>query len=278
MFLFLKGSSYFLYLYCDPSNPMWDPLPFWNKMSFSFFVFCFVLFFFLLFSDQPMNISVSMGPSNVVAGSSVNLTCSGAANPAAESYTWYRRTASSRSMLQVGSGQVLSIPSMEASHTGLYSCQARNQLGESNSTEVLLTMREEQRGWCHFTVKNNDLFIWNFKSIIFILYLKWHKCSFSQSNHTVCLSSGSQSLPITAGIGVSLFVTLVLALLLLWWVNEWLRECVWLNDSWRLFYCYSMYILKLHLHVFYLYAVQLFLVVFLRCVRVCHLSFHSVAI
>ncbi|XP_036931176.1 B-cell receptor CD22-like isoform X2 [Acanthopagrus latus] len=165
---------------------------------------------------QPMNISVSMGPSNVVAGSSVNLTCSGAANPAAESYTWYRRTASSRSMLQVGSGQVLSIPSMEASHTGLYSCQARNQLGESNSTEVLLTMREEQRGWCHFTVKNNDLFIWNFKSIIFILYLKWHKCSFSQSNHTVCLSSGSQSLPITAGIGVSLFVTLVLALLLLW--------------------------------------------------------------
>ncbi|KAM8735990.1 B-cell receptor CD22-like isoform 1-T2 [Acanthopagrus schlegelii] len=121
---------------------------------------------------QPMNISVSMGPSNVVAGSSVNLTCSGAANPAAESYTWYRRTASSRSMLQVGSGQVLSIPSMEASHTGLYSCQAGNQLGESNSTEVLLTMREEQHG--------------------------------------------SQSLPITAGIGVCLFVTLVLALLLLW--------------------------------------------------------------
>ncbi|XP_073340634.1 B-cell receptor CD22-like [Pagrus major] len=121
---------------------------------------------------QPVNISVSMSPPDVAAGSSVNLTCSGDANPAADNYSWYRRTASSRSMVQVGSGQVLSIPSVEASHTGLYYCQARNRLGENNSTEVLLAMKEEQHG--------------------------------------------SQSLPITAGIGVALFVTLVLALLLLW--------------------------------------------------------------
>ncbi|TWW54443.1 hypothetical protein D4764_0259790, partial [Takifugu flavidus] len=48
---------------------------------------------------------------------------------------------------QVGSGQVLSIPSMEALHSGLYLCQARNQVGGKNSTEVLLAMvDEEQRG------------------------------------------------------------------------------------------------------------------------------------
>ncbi|XP_044062579.1 carcinoembryonic antigen-related cell adhesion molecule 6-like [Siniperca chuatsi] len=116
---------------------------------------------------RPVNISVAMDPPHVVEGSSVNLTCSSAANPAADNYTWYKTASpSSSSMLQVGSGQVLSLPSVEASHTGLYLCQARNQLGESNSTEVLLAMKEEEHG--------------------------------------------GMSLPILAGLGVSLFVTLVL--------------------------------------------------------------------
>ena len=88
-----------------------------------------------------MNMTVSMDSPNVVEGSSVNLTCSSAANPAADNYTWYQRTDSPNSqLLQVGSGQVLSLPSVEASHTGLYLCQARNRLGDNNSTEVLLTV------------------------------------------------------------------------------------------------------------------------------------------
>lgn len=94
------------------------------------------------FSDRPVNVSVSMDPPPVVQGSSVNLTCSSAANPAADNYTWYRGTvssSSSSSMFQVGSGQVLSLPSV-ASNAGLYLCQARNRLGESNSTEVLVTV------------------------------------------------------------------------------------------------------------------------------------------
>ncbi|XP_070768006.1 B-cell receptor CD22-like [Enoplosus armatus] len=93
----------------------------------------------------PMNVSVEVShPGNLTVDSSVNLTCSSAANPVADDYTWYRGTASSsRSMLQVGSGQVLSLPSEEASHTGLlYLCQARNRLGESNSTGVLVTVDE----------------------------------------------------------------------------------------------------------------------------------------
>ncbi|XP_047455166.1 B-cell receptor CD22-like isoform X2 [Mugil cephalus] len=94
----------------------------------------------------PMNISVSMDPPHVVEGDGVNLTCSSSANPAADNYTWYKRTApsSSSSLLQVGSGQMLSLPVMTPSHAGLYMCQVRNTAGVSNSTEVQLVMVEKQ--------------------------------------------------------------------------------------------------------------------------------------
>ncbi|XP_028436391.1 B-cell receptor CD22 [Perca flavescens] len=122
---------------------------------------------------RPENISISMDPPHVVEGSSVNLSCSSAANPAADNYTWYwASVSSSSSLIQVGSGQVLSLPSVEASHTGLYLCQARNPLGQNNSTEVLLAIKEKDHG--------------------------------------------SQSLPILAGFGVFVFVTLLLLLLFFW--------------------------------------------------------------
>ncbi|XP_040909654.1 neural cell adhesion molecule 1-B-like [Toxotes jaculatrix] len=86
----------------------------------------------------PVNVSVEVSlTGGLPEGSTVNLTCSSAANPAADRYSWYRRTASS-DLLQVGSGQVLSLPSLELSHAGLYVCQAGNPLGENSSTEVLL--------------------------------------------------------------------------------------------------------------------------------------------
>ncbi|XP_029694093.1 B-cell receptor CD22-like isoform X2 [Takifugu rubripes] len=102
----------------------------------------------VLLPDVPENISITINPAHVVWGSSVNLTCSSDANPPADSYIWYRNTNSSSSNgSQVGSGQVLSISSMEALHSGLYLCQARNQVGGKNSTKVLLAMvDEEQRG------------------------------------------------------------------------------------------------------------------------------------
>uniref|UniRef100_A0A3Q3BG57 B-cell receptor CD22-like n=1 Tax=Kryptolebias marmoratus TaxID=37003 RepID=A0A3Q3BG57_KRYMA len=122
----------------------------------------------------PTNVSVSVYPHHIVEGSSVNLTCSGAANPAADNYTWFKRTGvpGSSSMVQVGSGQVLSLPSIEASHRGLYMCHVGNRLGENNSTEVMLAVVEEP--------------------------------------------NGSQPLPLLAGVGVSLFVLLGIALLLFW--------------------------------------------------------------
>lgn len=88
--------------------------------------------------DAPVNVLVQVSPMGSLAvGRSVNLTCNSAANPAADSYTWYRKTTSSF-LLPVGSGQILSIASMELSHAGDYVCQARNLLGENNSTDVLL--------------------------------------------------------------------------------------------------------------------------------------------
>ncbi|KAK1895483.1 B-cell receptor CD22 [Dissostichus eleginoides] len=76
------------------------------------------------------------------------------------------------SMLRVGSGPLLTLPSVDASHTGLYLCTARNQLGENNSTKVMLTMRKEYQG--------------------------------------------EQTVPVLAGIGVCVFVALLLVLLLFW--------------------------------------------------------------
>ncbi|KAM6995356.1 B-cell receptor CD22 [Tautogolabrus adspersus] len=105
----------------------------------------------------PLNVSVEVSyPDNLNESSSVNLTCSSSANPAAENYTWFRTaspSSGSSSMFQVGSGQVMSLPSMEVSHTGLYFCQVRNTVGETNSTEVLLTIRAENHElWSSFSV------------------------------------------------------------------------------------------------------------------------------
>ncbi|XP_067458338.1 B-cell receptor CD22-like [Thunnus thynnus] len=123
---------------------------------------------------RPMNVTVSVDSPNVVEGSSVNLVCSNPANPAADNYTWYQRTDSSSSqLLHVGSGQVLSLPSVEASHTGLYLCKARNRLGETNSTEVLLTV-EKKNGSLWFQILSGTgvaLFI----AFVIILLLFWVK-------------------------------------------------------------------------------------------------------
>lgn len=99
-----------------------------------------------------MNISISVDPQLFDEGSSVNLTCSSVANPTADSYIWYKMVDSdaTSSMMQVGSGQLLSLPSVEESHSGVYLCKVRNSLGESNSTQVLLSMQRKQDGRSHY--------------------------------------------------------------------------------------------------------------------------------
>lgn len=90
-------------------------------------------------TDSPVNVTVEVSHAGPLAvGSSVNLTCTSAANPEANSYTWY----SSRSLLQGASDKVLSLTSLEVSHSGLYLCQAGNHVGENNSSAVLLAVEE----------------------------------------------------------------------------------------------------------------------------------------
>ncbi|XP_069549107.1 B-cell receptor CD22 [Brachyistius frenatus] len=92
----------------------------------------------------PLNVSVEVSPVGLLTvGSSVTLTCNSTVDLAADDYTWYREAvSSSSSLLQVGSGRVLSLPSVEVSHTGLYFCKARNRLRGNSSAKVLLTVEK----------------------------------------------------------------------------------------------------------------------------------------
>ncbi|XP_030282772.1 B-cell receptor CD22-like [Sparus aurata] len=79
--------------------------------------------------------SVSVSPSaEIVEGSSVTLTCSSDANPAAN-YTWYKENEDSPK----ASGQIFTITDFRAEHSGNYSCEAQNRRGR-NKTTVHLTV------------------------------------------------------------------------------------------------------------------------------------------
>ncbi|XP_053181601.1 B-cell receptor CD22-like [Scomber japonicus] len=74
--------------------------------------------------------SVSLSPSaEIVEGSSVNLTCSSDANPAAN-YTWYKKNEDSPK----ASGQIFTITDVRPEHSGNYYCVAQNRRGRHNST------------------------------------------------------------------------------------------------------------------------------------------------
>ncbi|XP_034062136.1 B-cell receptor CD22-like [Gymnodraco acuticeps] len=80
--------------------------------------------------------SVSASPSaEIEEGSSVTLTCSSDANPAAN-YTWYKEDEDSPK----ASGQIFTITDFRAEHSGSYSCGAQNKLGRSNSTLTLIVV------------------------------------------------------------------------------------------------------------------------------------------
>ncbi|XP_040893205.1 B-cell receptor CD22-like [Toxotes jaculatrix] len=74
--------------------------------------------------------SVSVSPSaEIKEGSSVTLTCSSDANPAAN-YTWYKEDEDSAK----ASGQIFIITNIRAEHSGSYYCEAQNSRGRTNST------------------------------------------------------------------------------------------------------------------------------------------------
>uniref|UniRef100_A0A3B4GGN2 B-cell receptor CD22 n=1 Tax=Pundamilia nyererei TaxID=303518 RepID=A0A3B4GGN2_9CICH len=81
--------------------------------------------------------SVSVSPSaEIVEGSSVTLTCSSDANPAAK-YTWYKEDEDSPK----ASGHNFTISNIRPEHSGSYYCVAHNSRGRHNVT-LQLTVRE----------------------------------------------------------------------------------------------------------------------------------------
>ncbi|XP_035770379.1 B-cell receptor CD22-like, partial [Neolamprologus brichardi] len=83
---------------------------------------------------RPRLPSVSVSPSaEIVEGSSVTLTCSSDANPAAN-YTWYKEDEESPK----ASGQNFTITDFRPEHIGSYYCVAQNTRGHHNSTLQLI--------------------------------------------------------------------------------------------------------------------------------------------
>uniref|UniRef100_A0A3P9N691 Ig-like domain-containing protein n=1 Tax=Poecilia reticulata TaxID=8081 RepID=A0A3P9N691_POERE len=80
--------------------------------------------------NPPLPPSVSVSPSaEVQEGSSVTLTCSSDANPAA-SYSWYKEDEEAPR----ASGQNFIITDVGPEHSGNYSCRAENTRGRQSST------------------------------------------------------------------------------------------------------------------------------------------------
>uniref|UniRef100_A0A3Q3E710 Ig-like domain-containing protein n=1 Tax=Labrus bergylta TaxID=56723 RepID=A0A3Q3E710_9LABR len=91
----------------------------------------------ILNKHAPKLPSVSVSPSaEIVEGSSVTLTCSSDANPAAN-YTWFKEDEDS----PTASGQIFNINNTSPEHSGHYICIAQNTRGRHNST-VHLTVLE----------------------------------------------------------------------------------------------------------------------------------------
>ncbi|XP_067355334.1 sialoadhesin-like isoform X4 [Channa argus] len=81
--------------------------------------------------------SVSVSPSaEIVEGSSVTLTCSSDANPAAN-YTWYRKNQT----LHQGSGGSYYFSSITSEDSGIYYCTSENQYGHNKSSCITIDVQ-----------------------------------------------------------------------------------------------------------------------------------------
>ncbi|XP_038569050.1 vascular cell adhesion protein 1-like [Micropterus salmoides] len=86
--------------------------------------------------------SVSVSPSaEIVEGSSVTLTCSSDANPAA-TYTWYKRNGNPN-LHPLSKEQKLVFRSIQSSDSGEYYCVAENKLKRKTSKSVFIDVKCE---------------------------------------------------------------------------------------------------------------------------------------
>ncbi|CAK6984198.1 B-cell receptor CD22-like, partial [Scomber scombrus] len=84
--------------------------------------------------------SVSVSPSGeIIEGSSVTLTCSSDANPAAK-YTWYKKNVNPDLQLLSKEPQLV-FSSIQSSDSGEYYCTAENQLGKTTSEYISIDVK-----------------------------------------------------------------------------------------------------------------------------------------
>ncbi|XP_053279069.1 B-cell receptor CD22-like [Pleuronectes platessa] len=92
---------------------------------------------FITVTYAPKPPSVSVSPSGeIMEGSSVTLTCSSDANPAAN-YTWYKED---RALLHGPEG-IYRLSSISSGDSGVYSCKSENQYGRITSTSLHLDVQ-----------------------------------------------------------------------------------------------------------------------------------------
>ena len=93
----------------------------------------------MFLTDAPRNTLASVHPSaEPVEGDSVTLTCSSDANPPAQNYTWYKKRGDQSS--QVGSSQNISMANISSEQSGLYYCEAGNEIGQNRSPVVQISV------------------------------------------------------------------------------------------------------------------------------------------
>ncbi|XP_042559401.1 B-cell receptor CD22-like [Clupea harengus] len=89
--------------------------------------------------DGPRNTLASVHPSaKPVERNSVTLACSSDANPSAQTYTWYKKRGDQSS--RVGSNQNISFASISSEQSGLYYCEAGNEIGQNRSPVVQISV------------------------------------------------------------------------------------------------------------------------------------------
>ncbi|XP_028446102.1 B-cell receptor CD22-like isoform X2 [Perca flavescens] len=121
----------------------------------------------------PQNTSVSVSPSaEIVKGSSVNLTCSSDANPAAN-YTWYKENEDSPK----ASGQIFIITDFRAEHSGNYYCVAQNKRGSQNSTLHLIVVAGSMKSVAAGSITAIFLAIIFLCAFLFIRKRSWKRTS-----------------------------------------------------------------------------------------------------
>ncbi|KAL2086760.1 hypothetical protein ACEWY4_017819 [Coilia grayii] len=102
------------------------------------------LFFTAVFLNvryKPKSVTVSISASGDMGeGDTVTLTCSSDANPPVHNYTWYMKTGAES--LVRGTGESISF-NVTSDTSGLYYCQAQNEVGSQTSTEVAVQLMKQ---------------------------------------------------------------------------------------------------------------------------------------